>query len=251
MSTTYYLKDPSFEFTTLPETIVSKGTAFDCGPYSIVFFNINDNSPVDSTIFDVDSFSFRVLFTEDLSVVGEYTISYKVFFTNYPTGPIFEQTVPFTINIADPCKTTTLAFTSPVPYVSTTYYLKDPSFEFKTLPETIVSKGTAFDCGPYSIVFFNTKDNSPVDRTIFDVDSFSFRVRYTESLSVVGDYNISFKISFKNYPPTKYPTAPVLTQTVPFTIKITDPCKTTTSEFIDPVANTNKTQCVHDPSFDF
>ena len=65
---------------------------------------------------------------------------YRIFFINYPTGPVLEQIVPFIITIADPCKTTKLSFIEPVPYVSKTYYLKDPSFEFTTLPETIVSK---------------------------------------------------------------------------------------------------------------
>jgi len=149
VNTTYYLKDPSFEFTTLPEIFVSKDTAFDCGPYSIAFFNIKDNSLVDSTIFDVNSFSFRVRYTEDLSMVGEYTISYKVYFTSYPAAPILTQTDPFTITIADPCKNTTLAFINPVPYVSRTYALHDISFEFYQLPDTFVSKGTSFNCGPY------------------------------------------------------------------------------------------------------
>ena len=65
---------------------------------------------------------------------------YKIFFVNYPTGPVLEQKVPFIIKIVDPCETTMLSFIEPVPYVSKTYYLQDPSFEFTTLPETIVSK---------------------------------------------------------------------------------------------------------------
>ena len=65
-------------------------------------------------------------------------MGYKVSFTNYPTKPVLEQTVPFTITIADPCETTTLSFIEPVPYVSRIYFLQDPPLEFTTLPEKIV-----------------------------------------------------------------------------------------------------------------
>ena len=86
------------------------------------------------------------------------------------------QTKPFTITF-NPCKSTKLAFVDPTPYVSRIYYLQDPSFEFATLPEAIVSKDTTFDCGPYLIDFFNNADSSPINGAIFDVNSFSFKVK--------------------------------------------------------------------------
>ena len=43
--------------------------------------------------------------------------------------------------------------------------------------------------------FFNNADSSPVNSTIFDVNSFSFKVRYTEDRSLEGDYVIGFKVS--------------------------------------------------------
>ena len=96
----------------------------------------------------MNAFSFKVRYNENLLAAGVYTIRYKVSFKNYSNGPILERTLPFRITI-DPCKSTTLAFIEPMPYKTTTYYLQEPSFEFTTLPETIVSKDTTFDCGSY------------------------------------------------------------------------------------------------------
>ena len=131
--------------------------------------------------------------------------------------------MPFTITIADACETASLAFFNPVPYISKTYYLHDPSFELYQAPEKFIGKKqlslTDVDCGPYSIVFFNSNNNKAVSSTLFDVKEFNFKVRYTEKILDTGDYTISYKIFFTNYP-----TGPVLLQTVPFMITIADPC---------------------------
>jgi hypothetical protein len=87
-------------------------------------------------------------YTEDPLLAGFYTIGYKVSFANYPNGPVIKQAVPFTITI-NPCKSTTLAFIDPVPYVNKTYFLHDPSFEFYKQLDMLVSKSTSFDCGPF------------------------------------------------------------------------------------------------------
>ena len=73
------------------------------------------------------------------------------------------------ISLIDPCPTTTLTFTDPVPYVNYTYYLNDPVKEFTTTSTKLINKSTPVDCGAYSIVFFNSVDKSPVDSAIFDV----------------------------------------------------------------------------------
>jgi len=194
----------------------------------------------------VNDFHFKVRYTEDLSSAGVYSIRYIVSFSNYPSGPSLEQTLPFIITI-DPCKSTTISFIDPVPYVSKTYYLKDPSFEFYKDPETFLVKDAIFDCGPYKINFFNNGDSSPVDSTIFDVHSFSFKIKYTENYSLEGDYNIGYKVSFTNYP-----NGPVIKQAVPFTITIADACKSTTLSFINPeVPYVSKTYYLNDPAFEF
>ena len=199
-----------------------------------------------STVFDVKEFTFKVLYTKDHSKEGDYTIGYKVFFTNYPSAPVLTQNASFTITIADPCKSTKLSFKYPIPYVSRTYFLYDLPFDFYQLPETFIIKETSFDCGPYKIVFFNDADNSPVDSAIFDVNDFRFKVRYTEDLSAVKDYKMRYKISFTNYP-----TGPILEQTALFTITIADPCKTVKLVFIGTAPYVNKTYFLHDPSFEF
>ena len=126
MSRTYYLYDLAFEFYDPPETFITYKVLSmkdaSCGPYTIVFFKDADNSPVDSAIFDVNAFRFKVRYTEDRSLVKDYNMRYKIFFTNYPTGPVLES-APFNLKIADPCLTVTLAFNVPVPYISRTYFL--------------------------------------------------------------------------------------------------------------------------------
>ena len=158
---------------------------------------------------------------------GEYNLGYKVFLQQYPAIPALKSTVPFTITIEDPCRTTELAFINPVPYASKTYFLYDPFFEFNKKPDEFISKDTSFDCGPYEIAFFNNVDNTPVNTSIFDVNSFSFKIKYTTDHSLEGQYIIGYKVSLKNYPAH----AP-LTSNAPFTITITDPCKTTRLDFI-------------------
>ena len=108
-SKTYFLYDPFFEFHKQPDEFISKDTSFDCGPYEIAFFNI-DNTPVNTVIFDVNSFSFKIRYTNDHSLEGQYIIAYKVSLKNYPAHAPLTSTAPFTITIADPCKTTRLDF---------------------------------------------------------------------------------------------------------------------------------------------
>ena len=230
ISRTYFLQDPSIELYKSPEKFITMQTfltiSFSCGPYEIAFFNNADSSLVETSIFDVNSFRFKVKYTEDRSLEGEYNIGYKVFLQKYPAIPALKSTAPFTITIKDPCKTTVLGFINPVPYASKTYFLYDPFFEFHKQPDEFISKDTSFDCGPYEIAFFNI-DNTPVNTVIFDVNSFSFKIRYTNDHSLEGQYIIAYKVSLKNYPAH----AP-LTSTAPFTITIADPCKTTRLDFI-------------------
>ena len=79
------------------------------------------------------------------------------------------------------------------------------------------------------------------------MNAFSFKVKYNEDLALTGDYFISYKISFSLYPASKYKNAPVLTQTVPFTITVSDACKTTTLAFFDSVPYISKTYYLNDP----
>ena len=71
-------------------------------------FFISDGleTALDAALFkdyrDVSGNIFKVLYTQDVTKVGVYTITYKVKYTNYSTNFIV-QTVPFVVTVIDPC----------------------------------------------------------------------------------------------------------------------------------------------------
>ena len=80
-------------------------TQVDCGTQSIEFLNA-DSSPLDTTLFSdtrgSPANSFNVFYTELLSAVGSYQITYRVTFDSY-TQLSRVQSIPFKVEIMDPC----------------------------------------------------------------------------------------------------------------------------------------------------
>ena len=62
---------------------------------------------------------------------------------------------------------------------------------------------TQVDCGTQSIEFLYA-DSSPLDTTLFSdtrgSPANSFNVFYTELLSAVGSYQITYRVTFDSYP---------------------------------------------------
>lgn len=80
----------------------------DCGELTVNFFYDDGlKTPLDPAfLFDDRSHpvteTFSTMYSEDLSLVGDHTIKYEVFYTDYPMagGP---ESEPFTVTVIDPC----------------------------------------------------------------------------------------------------------------------------------------------------
>ena len=88
--------------TWVDQDLYSLDTPVDCGPITVEFFN-DDLTAVDPAIFTKNADpSFVTQYQEDVALVGDYPILYRVTLTNYPAN-LIDSTVPFIISIVDPC----------------------------------------------------------------------------------------------------------------------------------------------------
>ena len=81
-------------------------TPANCGSFAVTFFNEGSQTALDNALFkdyqNVSGNTLSVLFTENVTKVGVYKITYKVMYTNYSNNFIV-QTVPFLVKVIDPC----------------------------------------------------------------------------------------------------------------------------------------------------
>ena len=87
--------------------------------------------------------------------------------------------------------------------------------------------GSLVDCGTIIIEVYSAEDLEPLNLDIFDLtlsdQISSLEVLYTEDPSMTGEYDILYKLHYKNYP------AVGDEQVKPFTVTIKDPCENPTS----------------------
>lgn len=98
------MRDPQIDKTWILDDLVEVFTQVDCGALSTEFF-YEDTSPFDTLRFSdtrAATNSFQVLYTDSLTDVGVYEITYRVSFDDYP-GLTLTQEFPFTVTIIDPC----------------------------------------------------------------------------------------------------------------------------------------------------
>ena len=91
--------------------VLTIDNSVDCGPISVDFYAEEDfGSPIDFDVFDDNqSFDmdaaniFSVLNLEDQSKVGTYSISYRVYHSDYPEN-YADNINAFTVTIDNPCQ---------------------------------------------------------------------------------------------------------------------------------------------------
>ena len=105
---THVLRDPAQSQSWLFSALFKIDTQVDCGLISVEFFNAADiNSSLDVSLFDdqqnaLTSNSFTVFQTQDVAKAGKYPISYRTYYTNYPTNFV-DNLSAFTVTVVDPC----------------------------------------------------------------------------------------------------------------------------------------------------
>ena len=88
----------------------------------------------------------------------------------------------------------------------------------------MVSSSVSLDCGPLKLEFFNAEDHSNLDTEIFidertqESDNVLKVTKAEEGDFRFGDYKISYRIYYEQYPEVE------VEQTVPFTVSVVDPC---------------------------
>lgn len=106
---TYFLHEDPLTFNWDAEVFLVKDTIVDCGPL-IVELAYEDWSEFDAAIFEYlpqpeGVSSFKVRYSEDLSIQDDYKFVYRAYFRDYPDNPnVIDQPEPITITILDPCE---------------------------------------------------------------------------------------------------------------------------------------------------
>ena len=103
----YYLRDADLAIEFDPNTFLERETPVSCGAATVDFFDALTGDPLDDDIFSLDyselPFKLKVKQTPSLSVTGEYTLGFRMYYPEFDANQV-EATDVVTIFIIDPCE---------------------------------------------------------------------------------------------------------------------------------------------------
>ena len=131
-SVTRYLRDSVAPYTWDAASIADiTGVSVDCGELDVKFFIDDGSETIPNSLLFTDNRSttpnqFELSYTEEITLAGSYSLSYKVFLANYPSVEVLlTATNPaFDVLILDPCLPPTLAIT-PTDLTDQFFYLSN------------------------------------------------------------------------------------------------------------------------------
>lgn len=109
------------------------------------------------------------------------------------------RSVPWTMTIKYPCPNPNFLLKAN-PFESVTYNLRDAGITIPWTIDDLVFSTTLGDCDTQTVSFFyNDEDQSPLNTKIFENTGSSFKINYTENVLAVGDYYLTYKVSYNSY----------------------------------------------------
>lgn len=110
--------------------------------------------------------------------------------------------------------------------ISVDYFLRDPKIDYSWNIGTIASEtAISYDCGALDVkIFMNDGLETPFDTTIFadtrgtGLTQSTFSVQYNQLLSIVGSYELNYKVFLVRNPSI------LIRPSTSLTVNIIDPC---------------------------